>query len=88
MTKIVEGLTKYYGFKPNSEEIRYWTLHMGVDEEHMKVGPFAVERYAITDDLQAKVRDVIQKTLDIFWLAYDGIHRAFVDLDPLYERWR
>ncbi len=88
MTKIVEGLTKHYGFKPSSEEIRYWTLHMSVDEEHMKVGPLAVERYAITDGLQATVRDAVQKTLDIFWLAYDGIHRAFVDNDPLYERWR
>lgn len=88
MTRIVAGLTKHYGFARDSEDIRYWTLHMGVDEEHMKVGPLAVERYAITDDLQAKVRDAVRKTLDIFWLAYDGIHRAFVDRDPLYERWR
>lgn len=88
MARIVEGLTKHYKFEPNSAEIRYWTLHMGVDEEHMKVGPYAVERYAVTEDLQSKVRDVVQKTLDIFWLAYDGIHRAFVDRDPAYNRWR
>jgi pyrroloquinoline-quinone synthase len=88
MARIVHGLRAHYGFRAESEDIRYWTLHMGVDEEHMKVGPFAVERYAITDDLQARVRDAVQKTLDIFWLAHDGIHRAFVDRDPLYERWR
>lgn len=88
MTRIVEGLTKHYGFTRDSAEIRYWTLHMNVDEEHMKVGPVAVERYATTDELQATVRDAVQKTLDIFWLAYDGIHRAFVDRDPLYARWR
>ena len=88
MTRIVTGLTKHYGFSLDSEEIRYWTLHMGVDEEHMKVGPLAVERYAATDWQQEQVRRAVQKTLDIFWLAYDGIKRAYVDRDPLYAAWR
>ena len=61
---------------------------MGVDEEHMKVGPIAVERYALTDYQQSEVRASVQKTLDQFWLAFDGIKRAFVDKDPLYARWR
>jgi pyrroloquinoline quinone (PQQ) biosynthesis protein C len=88
MARIVTGLTQHYGFERNSEDIRYWTLHMGVDEEHMKVGPLAVERYALTDHQQAQVRASVQKTLDQFWLAFDGIKRAFVDKDPLYGRWR
>jgi len=88
MARIVTGLTQHYGFDRNSEDIRYWTLHMGVDEEHMKVGPLAVERYALTDHQQAEVRASVQKTLDQFWLAFDGIKRAFVDKDPLYARWR
>ena len=87
MTRIVTGLTKHYGFPRDSEEMRYWTLHMGVDEEHMKVGPLAVERYAVTDWQQEQVRRAVHKTLDIFWLAYDGIKRAFVDRDPLYGGW-
>ncbi len=88
MTRIVNGLTKHYGFDRNSEDIRYWTLHMSVDDEHMLVGPLAVERYAVTDLQQEEVRRAVQKTLDFFWLAYDGINRAFVDRDPLYARWR
>jgi pyrroloquinoline quinone (PQQ) biosynthesis protein C len=88
MARIVNGLTRYYGFERSSEELRYWTLHMGVDEEHMKVGPLAVERYATTDPQQAQVRAAVRKTLDQFWLAFDGIKRAFVDKDPLYARWR
>jgi len=88
MTRIVNGLTRHYGFERNSEDIRYWTVHMGVDEEHMKVGPLAVERYAVTDYHQDLVRRAVQKTLDQFWLAYDGIKRAFVDKDPLYARWK
>jgi pyrroloquinoline quinone (PQQ) biosynthesis protein C len=88
MTRIVNGLTTHYGFSRESEAIRYWTLHMGVDEEHMKVGPLAVERYATSDFQQNQVRASVQKTLDQFWLAFDGIKRAFVDKDPLYARWR
>jgi len=88
MTRIVNGLTKHYGFRRDSEEIRYWTLHMSVDEEHMRVGPYAVEKYALTDFQQEQVRRAVRKTLDIFWLAYDGIQRAFVDRDPLYAAWR
>jgi pyrroloquinoline quinone (PQQ) biosynthesis protein C len=88
MTRIVNGLTQHYGFERNSEDIRYWTLHMGVDEEHMKVGPLAVERYAVTDLQQDQVRQAVQKTLNQFWLAWDGIKRAFVDRDPLYAAWR
>lgn len=88
MSKIVKGLTQHYDFKMDSRDIRYWTLHMGVDEEHMKVGPEAVRKYAVTDVQQDQVREAVQKTLDIFWLAFDGIKRAYVDEDPLYARWR
>ncbi|MGH7846199.1 MAG: TenA family transcriptional regulator [Candidatus Binatia bacterium] len=88
MTRIVNGLVQHYGFDRNSDDIRYWTLHMGVDEEHMKVGPLAVERYAVTDVQQEQVRQAVEKTLNQFWLAFDGIKRAFVDCDPLYASWR
>ena len=81
MTRIVNGLTKHYGFDRNSEDIRYWTLHMGVDEEHMKVGPLAVGRYAVTDPQQAQVR-AVQRTLDQFWLAFGNQASFFVDKDP------
>ena len=88
MTRIVNGLTGHYGFERDSEDIRYWTLHMGVDEEHMKVGPLAAERYAVTDVQQEQVRQAVRKTLNQFWLAFDGIKRAFVDRDPVYAQWR
>ena len=61
---------------------------MGVDEEHMKVGPYAVRKYATSDWQQDQVRRAVQKTLDLFWLALDGVVRAFVQADPMYARWR
>jgi pyrroloquinoline quinone (PQQ) biosynthesis protein C len=88
MARVVKGLTTHYGFKMGSEDLRYWTLHMSVDEDHMKVGPEAVRKYAVNDQQQEQVRRAVQKTLDIFWLAFDGIVRAFVHEDPLYARWR
>ena len=88
MHRVVKGLVDHYGFERDSAEIEYWTVHMSVDEEHMLVGPYAIEKYAISDLEQSRVREAVQTTLDIFWLTYDGIKRAFVDEDPLYAAWR
>ena len=88
MNKVVNGLVDHYGFGRESDDILYWTLHMAVDEEHMLVGPYAVEKYAVSDLEQAAVRRSLQVTLDTFWLVYDGIVRAFIDEDPLYANWR
>jgi len=88
MNKVVNGLVDHYGFSRESDDILYWTLHMAVDEEHMLVGPYAVEKYAVSDLEQTAVRRSLQVTLDTFWLVYDGILRAFVEEDPLYSNWR
>ncbi|HLH78062.1 MAG TPA: iron-containing redox enzyme family protein [Candidatus Binataceae bacterium] len=88
MTRIVNGLVNHYGFDRKSRDIEYWTVHMSVDEEHMRVGPYAVAKYAVSDFDQERVRQAVQQTLDIFWLALDGVKRAFVDEDPLYADWR
>ncbi len=88
MHRVVNGLVDHYGFERDSDDILYWTLHMSVDEEHMKVGPYVIEKYAVSDLEQQSVRESLNATLDIFWLVYDGIVRAFVDEDPLYEEWR
>ena len=88
MNKVVNGLVDHYGFRRDSKDIEYWTLHMAVDEDHMKVGPYAIEKYAVSDLEQDAVRKSLQITLDTFWLVYDGIVRAFIEEDPLYEAWR
>ena len=88
MHKVVAGLVDHYGFVRESDDVLYWTLHMSVDEEHMRVGPYVVERYAISDLEQESVRRSLKTTLDIFWLVYDGMMRAFIHDDPLYADWR
>jgi pyrroloquinoline quinone (PQQ) biosynthesis protein C len=88
MQRVVKGLVDHYGFQRDGKDIEYWTLHMSVDEEHKKVAPYAIEKYAISPYEQERVRQAVQTTLDIFWLTFDGIKRAFVDQDPLYASWR
>ena len=88
MNRVVNGLCDHYGFERESDDILYWTLHMSVDEDHMKVGPYVIENYAVSDLEQKAVYEAVNTTLDIFWLTYDGILRAFVTEDPLYADWR
>jgi len=76
MTRIVNGLVDHYDFTRDSKDLKYWTLHMSVDEEHMMVGPLSVERYATTPELQEQVRRAVQNSLDMFWLFEDGVQRA------------
>ena len=88
MQRVVNGLCDHYGFERESDDILYWTLHMSVDEDHMKVGPYVIENYAVSDLEQQSVREALNATLDVFWLVYDGIVRAYVHEDPLYAEWR
>jgi pyrroloquinoline quinone (PQQ) biosynthesis protein C len=88
MRRVVNGLVQHYGYKEDSNDLLYWTLHMSVDEDHMKVAPYAILKYAHSEDSQALVRQSVKTTLDQFWLVFDGIKRAFVDQDPLYASWK
>ena len=86
MKRIVKGLREHYSIP--EEGMGYWTVHIEVEDEHGAVAELAVQRFARTDEEQAAVRQAVQRTLDTFWLVFDGIHRCYVDKDPAYERWR
>jgi pyrroloquinoline quinone (PQQ) biosynthesis protein C len=86
MKRIVRGLRERYEIPP--DHMGYWRVHIEVEDEHGSVGAVAVERYARTDAEQAAVRDAVQRTLDAFWLFFDGVKRCYVDEDPAYSRWR
>src|SRR4051812_473751 len=86
MRKIVKGLREHYEVPDNG--MRYWTVHIAVEDEHGSVGAMAVEKLARTDAEQAAVREAVQRTLDAFWLFFDGVQRCYVDEDPSYDRWR
>lgn len=85
MKRIVKGLRNHYEIP--KEAMGYWTVHVEVEDEHGSVGQLAVERCVRTDDQQAAVREAVQRTLDTFWLFFDGVKRCYVDRDPTYARW-
>lgn len=86
MKRIVRGLRDHYRIP--DEGMGYWTVHIQVEDEHGSVGATAVERFARTDEQQAAVREAVQRTLDTFWMFFDGVKRCYVDAEPGYARWR
>ena len=86
MDRIVEGLTQRYGY--TAEQVEFWAIHGSwVEKEHGAVGPAVVREQATSVEMQARVRDAVRRTVDVCWLMFDGIHRAYVDRDPAYRRW-
>lgn len=86
MKRIVRGLRDRYEFP--KEGMGYWTVHIEVEDEHGSVGEVAVQHHVHTVEQQAAVREAVQRTLDVFWLFFDGVKRCYVDEDPVYARWR
>jgi len=86
MKRIVRGLHDHYEIP--DEGMGYWRVHIEVEDEHGEVGELAVERFAHTEAEQAAVRDAVQRTLDAFWLFFDGVKKCYLDEDPSYARWR
>ena len=86
MRRIVRGLREHYEIPRDG--MGYWTVHIEVEDEHGSVGEMAVERFVRTEEERIAVRDAVQRTLDAFWLFFDGVKRCYVDEDPAYARWR
>jgi len=86
MKRIVHGLRTHYDIPP--EEMSYWAMHVEVKDHDDSVGEMAVEKFARTDEQQAAVRQAVERTLETFWVFFDGVKRCYVDDDPTYERWR
>ena len=86
MRRIARGLGDHYGI--DRKGMGYWLVHIEVEDEHGSVGEMAVERFVRTEAEQAAVRDAVQRTLDVFWLFFDGVRGCYIDQDPTYQRWR
>ena len=69
--------------------MKFWELHASeVEEEHGEVGPELVRRYGTTPEMLAHVWNTVRSSIDLQWLSFDGMYRAFVDLDERYARWQ
>lgn len=72
---IADGLRRHYPF--SEEDIAFWSEHGSeVEQEHADVGPRMVERYAIDDATQQRLRDIVAEGVEVYWLVFDGIERG------------
>ena len=86
---IIEGLVEHYGFERGAPDLLFWELHASeIEEGHGDIGPLVVARYANDEFTRRSVMDAVVTSIDLQWLAFDGMHRAFFLEDPAYERWR
>lgn len=85
---IVEGLVKHYGFERGSDSLQYWELHSSaVEEGHGEAAPKLIRRFARDDRTREAVWSAARASIDLQWLAFDGIYRAFIERQARYERW-
>ena len=72
---IGRGLQAHYPF--TAEDIAFWLEHgSDVEEEHADVGPRMVERYATTEEIQARLRALVTDAVEVYWIVFDGIERG------------
>jgi pyrroloquinoline quinone (PQQ) biosynthesis protein C len=85
---IVDGLVEHYGFVRGSDGLQYWELHSSATEEgHGEAAPKLIRRFARDDRTRAGIREAAMASIDLQWLAFDGMYRAFFEEDPRYKRW-
>lgn len=74
MRAAVRGLKDHYGL--STEEVEFFSVHIGGDEEHSGVAETLVREYATTDETQAQVRDAVKTFCDKWWRMQDGYYRV------------
>ncbi len=86
---LIESFVNNYGYERGSDGLKYWEIHASeIEEGHGDIGPAIVRRYALDDYTQNRVWTAVRRSIDLQWLAFDGMHRAFIQKDPRYTRWQ
>jgi len=86
---LIESFVQNYGYERGSEGLQYWEIHASeIEEGHGDIGPAIIRRYALDDYTQGRVFNAVRRSIDLQWLAFDGMHRAFFLEDPRYARWQ
>jgi pyrroloquinoline-quinone synthase len=71
-TKL-EGLTRWYGFEPNTKGTRYFELHAERDHEHAELSRRVLERADARD--ADGIVDAAERALRANWELLDGVER-------------
>ena len=73
--KIAAALKKHY--RVSSKGLHFWDIHVEADAEHSGDGAMILDKYATTQELQAKARRVALVGLEHRYVAMEGIFRRF-----------
>jgi pyrroloquinoline-quinone synthase len=71
---LARALEKHYGL--SKEAVSFWDVHEIADQEHSDVGDHIVVQFADTSELQQKVAQAVEISLDRWWGFFDGIESA------------
>lgn len=71
---MARRLQEHYAL--SREAVEFWDVHEMADAEHSAVGDNIVVRHADSAEMQERVRDALQHSLDAWWQFFDGIHAA------------
>lgn len=71
-TKL-EGLTRWYGFDPQTKGTRYFELHSDRDHEHAELSRRVLERAETTD--ADRIVAAAERALQGNWALLDGVER-------------
>jgi coenzyme PQQ biosynthesis protein C len=76
----IPALQDHYGIP--RKHLGWFEEHVTADSTEEGHGGAAfriVEKYAVTDEVQRKVRRAVGETLSSYWMMFDGIYRAYVE---------
>jgi pyrroloquinoline-quinone synthase len=71
---FARSLERHYGL--SCEAVAFWDVHEQADADHSDVGDHIVVRFAASDEVQARVRDALERSLEVWWEFFEGIARA------------
>jgi pyrroloquinoline-quinone synthase len=60
----------------SKEAVSFWDVHEIADREHSDVGHSAVLAHANTQECRSRIRHAVGRSLDMWWLFFDGIQAA------------
>jgi pyrroloquinoline-quinone synthase len=71
----IDGLKRHYGID-DDETLRFFTVHLEVDERHAEVARELLERTVPADERQTALH-AASDALDALWRLLDGVTRVW-----------
>ncbi|MBI3032018.1 CADD family putative folate metabolism protein [Candidatus Woesearchaeota archaeon] len=79
LTKM-QGLQEFYNIT-SKDGLEYFYIHSFIDLKHAKLWESIIEKYAVDEKTQAKVRKTLHEALDAQLIFLDGVYREFVSTE-------